>query len=518
MKLRRISIRNFRNLRNVDIRPLKMTVIIGENNAGKSNLLHALRLLFDQQAERLRLDLSRDDINDAARSQGDNYFSITVEVGDLQKHPDLEACFKERIDVDGDETFVTIEGRFEPNQDGDHVWKSHVLPPKSRYNDPIPMSYRMARAVPLYFLNAIRDAERDTRASGRGLLSQLLGEIDFADVQDDVQTYLKNANSALNKGQQVSKLANGLTQELTSFVPGGQSEITVGVADENVSHLTRNFRLNIRKGPSLPQTDISRHGTGLQNLTLIAMFRHKVNSDQKGKPILAIEEPEAHLHPHAQRRLFKDLLRIDTPVFLTTHSPAIVKDADPRSLVLFRSIAPDETAAFQLIQTITESERKDLEQLMRAGRAEIFFARAIIVVEGPCELITFPAFAELLGCDMDRDGISLVSADGNDYSFILRVCKPDQFSIPAIVTYDTDILSTDSASKFLKQARNLGLITDEIYESHKSHTLCLASARKTVLDGVGWIGAVECFEEEVCQCGYLDVVIQTVEKIGRAHV
>lgn len=76
---------------------MKTTVIIGENNAGKSNLLYALRLLLDPQAERLRLGLSEDDINDTARVEGETYFSVTVEIGDLQEHQDVEVCFKERI-------------------------------------------------------------------------------------------------------------------------------------------------------------------------------------------------------------------------------------------------------------------------------------------------------------------------------------------------------------------------------------------------------------------------------------
>ena len=513
MKLRNISIKNFRNLRNVNIRLSKTTVIIGENNAGKSNLLYALRLLFDPQAERLRLDLSADDINDTARSVDEKNFSIRVEIGDLQEHPELEVCFRERIATDGPETFVTIEGRYELDSDGVYEWRSYVLPPDGRYNDPIPMSRRMARALPLYFLDAVRDAARDTRATGRGLLSQLLNDLDYSDVQQDIQSYLKDANAALNRGQEVSKLASGLTRELTSLVPGGQSEVTVAVADENLAHLTRNFRLNVRKNPNLPQTDLSRHGTGLQNLTLVAMFRHSVNTVQTGNPILAIEEPEAHLHPHAQRRLFKDLLKINAPVVMTTHSPEIVKYSDPKNLVLLRATAPDETCTYQLGTSLSEQDSKGLEQLMRGGRAEIFFARSIIIVEGQSELIALPAFAEALGCDLDRDGISLVSADGNNYAFILRACASGQFEIPIVVTYDTDVLSTSHTSKFLRPIRDLGLITPEEFQAHKSHTNCPDSARKALLTGIGWIGAEECFEEVVCHSGYLDVVIQTVENI-----
>lgn len=516
MRLRRVSIRNFRNLRRVDVYPRETTVIIGENNAGKSNLLLALRLLLDPQAERLRLNLSEDDINDAARAEGENYFSVKVEVGDLQKHPRVEICFKERIDKDNERTFVTIEGRFERDDDGIYTWESLVLPPQGRFNEPVPVSRRMMRAISLYFLDAVRDAIRDTRATGRGLLARLLDDVDYTDVQTRVQQHLRNANTALNEGEEISSLAEGITSELTSLVPGGQGEVLIAVADEDLSYLTRNFRLSICRGPDFPQSDISRHGTGLQDLTLMAMFRHTIASEEKGQPILAIEEPGAHLHPHAQRRLFKELTDMDTPVLLTTHSPVIVKHADPLSLVLLRSEAHSDTVPYQLDpDEIDKQDRKDLAQLMRAGRAELFFSRSIIIVEGQTELTALPYFAEALGCELDRDGISLVEAQGNSYAFILRACQPSQFNIPAIVTYDTDDLEENPS--LVREAKKANLIDEETFQSCKNDTPNAPSERKQILDSIGWIGADNCFEEEICRAGYLDIVIKAIKDAEPEH-
>jgi hypothetical protein len=240
------------------------------------------------------------------------------------------------------------------------------------------------------------------------------------------------------------------------------------------------------------------------------MFRHAVASEEKGKPLLAIEEPGAHLHPHAQRRLFKDLAEIDAPVLLTTHSPTIVKYADPSSLILLRLNARGETTAHQLDpEEIGDDDLKDLARLMRGGRAEMFFARSIIIVEGQSELIALPHFAGILGCDLDRDGVSLVQANGNNYAFILRACQQSQFAIPAIVTYDTDVLEHDN--KLLKEAKRANLIDEATCQSCRSKASSVASDRKRVLDNIGWIGAVTCFEKEVCRAGYLDVVIQAIE-------
>ena len=180
MRLRRISIRNFRNLRDVTVTATNPTVIIGENNAGKSNFLYALRLLFDVNAERLRLDLSPADICSQAARDGENWFSVTIEIGDLQKHVELEACFKERLSADGAETFVTVEGKYSKDDNGDFVFQARVLPPDGRASEAIFVTRRMANLLPLYFLDAIRDAGRDTRATGRGVMAQLLSDVSYS--------------------------------------------------------------------------------------------------------------------------------------------------------------------------------------------------------------------------------------------------------------------------------------------------------------------------------------------------
>ena len=511
MKIRKVHIKNFRNLKDVCIYPSKTTVIVGENNAGKSNFIHALRLLLDPQAERIRLDLSEADINDSARKAGELYFLITVEIGDLQKHIDVEAVFRERLDQkkDSKETFITIEGTYKKDDEGFFVFSVNLMPPIGRNNDPVKISPRMHKALPLFYLEALRDAERDTRATGRGVLAQMLEEVDFSDVQEDVQKALGQANQALSSGKQVSSLTEGISRRMTQLTPGGQSSIKLSVSDENPLNIRRNFRLGFQKSPSHSLTDLTRHGTGLQNLALVALFRHRISSSTIGTPILAVEEPEAHLHPHAQRRLFRDLAETDAPVIVTTHSTALVKYADPIGLVLLRS-CDDIACPFQLDREhIDESDLKDLELLMRGGRAELFFARSIIIVEGQSELIALPAFAEILGCDLDRDGISLIEAGGNNFSFILKSCNPKNFSIPCIVTYDTDVLMESNG--LLKEAYKAGLIDIKKRDAaEQGPEQQRPNNRKGLLDELGWFGADECFEEVVCHYGYMQTVLDAI--------
>ncbi len=510
MRIRKIEVKNFRNLQSVCVYPSKTTIIVGENDVGKSNFIHAIRILLDPQADRLRLNLSEKDIYDFAVKNGECWFSILIEIGDLQKHPEVETCFRERISQDGSETFAAIEGKFEKNDDGDYEFHVNVLSPDARSNNPIQMKSRMYRALPLYYLDALRDADNDLRASGRGVLAQLLSAADFSDVEGDIQNHLHEANDALSKGADAKDLSDGVSSQLTQLMPGGQSSVVLTVTEEDPLLIKRGFRLGVKKTPTSGVSDITRHGMGLQNLMQIALFRHRIAKGKIGVPILAIEEPEAHVHPHAQRRLFQDLDSVNTPVIITTHSSAIVKNADPRDLILFRSIS-ETTHSFQLDrEKISEEDLSNLSQLMRGGRSELFFARAIIIVEGESELLSFPAFADALGCNLDRDGISLVDAGSNNFSYILRSCSSSQFSIPTVVTYDSDALV--HSNNLLKEACSAGLIEKNVLELWKN---ALPDKKievgKQILGPLGWIAVDKCFEEQAALNGYLNVILQAIE-------
>jgi len=151
--------------------------------------------------------------------------------------------------------------------------------------------------------------------------------------------------------------------------------------------------------------------------------------------------------------------------------------------------------------------------MVRGGRADVFFARAAVLVEGNSEALALPMFAEVLGLDLDRDGVTILDAGGNAFEYALRVLAAEALNVPTVVTFDTDALSNDP--KLVRVAHRLGLVTNAEFRRVQKERPNVADDRRKVLDGAGWIAADRSFEYEVCSHGYTDTAVDAIRKFGK---
>jgi putative ATP-dependent endonuclease of the OLD family len=508
MQLLEVEVTNFRNFRKVIIRPRQTNVLIGENGAGKSNFLHAMRLVLDPNARQLQAVLSKDDINVDAVSKGEICFRVRIRVN-LTGHEDLRAVFLESIaEVDGVQ-FVDVEGCYQA-ADGGLEWGTVVLPPPASKAKAQRFTPRMAGMLPMLFLDPVRDAAREARVGRGTLLERLMSVVDVSPVEQKLRRAMNSADKALLSAPDVAGLRNSLQSISKALLPGGQARVGLSLSGPDATSLVRTIQvvLGARRGePSVP---LLRHGTGFQNLVLIAMYRHLRDNQTGCYPILAVEEPEAHLHPHAQRRLMSELIQLDGTSFVTTHSPTIAAATDPRNIIRVHASHASAASSFQLEDgRLSDDDASDFRTLVRNGRSEALFARAVIVVEGASEAIALPAFAALLGLDLDRDGVSILDASGNACGYVLRTLGSAGLNVPLVVTFDCDAFAHND--NLLRTALSGGYLTKE--QVRELSTKTTADKRKA-LKAAGWIPVVDDFEAEVCRCGYLPTVVDAIKREG----
>ncbi|MEQ8478122.1 MAG: AAA family ATPase [Fulvivirga sp.] len=180
---------------------------------------------------------------------------------------------------------------------------------------------------------------------------------------------------------------------------------------------------------------------------LFYSFMNRYYNPSQGFTILAIEEPEAHLHPALQRLLYGEVLhKSTTSVIFTTHSTHITSIAPLNSIVHFYQNDKEETeikSSHQL--TLTDKDRNDLQRYLDTKRSELFLSAGVILVEGIAEEYLIPRFAELQGLSLDYNQISVCNVNSNHFTPYVKLLN--ELNIPWCVITDGDYYEEEVDSK-----------------------------------------------------------------------
>lgn len=490
----RVKIKNYRNFKDVDVRLGHKQIIIGENNVGKTNFLKALQLILDPTLSDEDRMLEESDFNDTLVNPMENKEEIVIEVyiENYSNNKTILTVFQDAtVKNEKGKEVLKLTYRFFPYIDyaGNIEYQYNIF----KGNDETKKfgSYER-KYLNLKVIKALRDVESEIRNSRTSPIQRMLKDyaIDKKDLERIAEEYRKNGEEILNLDELVD-LTNNINKRFGAILGSDDFDVSLQAMEISPGRVLSSLKL------LMAQRNTSDISLGLNNILYISMIlqmlqdktvpslikedkynelivlaggdivkdtyeqsqnrnyflkegisdvQHKklYSFMSKNMPIsnavtiLAIEEPEAHLHPVNQRLIYKDVIQnSNNSVLLTTHSTHITAIAPINSIVHLHN---DGTKGTEIHATaampMDEGEFLDVERYLDVKRGEIYLGKAVLLVEGIAEEYVVPRFAELLGKPLDEKGIIVCNINCTNFTPYVKLLH--SLAIPYAVITDGD--------------------------------------------------------------------------------
>ncbi|MCK2005129.1 AAA family ATPase [[Brevibacterium] frigoritolerans] len=468
----RIEIRNFRNFKYVNADLNHKQVIIGENNVGKTNFIRAIQLILDPKLSDDDRFLNETDFFEGLASPMENgeEIKVSIEIRGFEHNQTLLALLSDATISDSPAT-LKLTYHYFPTQynDGSFIYQYRIFmgdKPEVAFT-PQHRRYLNIKVIP-----ALRDVEAEMKNLRKSPINQLIKSYDIRkeelrvisdrlkETSDEVLSIdeLMHLTDSINTrfstiiGQQVDTTVsletidfepNRLLNTLKIMMGQGKrptSETSLGLTnilyislilllleDKTIPSILKEdnyLKLLEEEGSEILTTCykqnknknyILNNSQTLESKKKLYSFMDTYFSNNKGFSILAIEEPESHLHPALQRLIYKDVMKQNTSVLMTTHSPYITSVAPIKSIVHLRSLKEGTSVKTTASLHISPRDEKDLERYVDVKKGEIYFGKGIILVEGVAEEYLIPSFAEELDMPLDKKGIICCTINSTNF-------------------------------------------------------------------------------------------------------
>ena len=486
MFLSRLTIRNFRQFGgedpafSIDFHE-GVTALIGENDSGKTAVIDAIRhALTTRDMEFMRIQPEDFHI----RADGQQTAEITI-CARLSGLTDVEkGAFAEYLTYEGAQVALYVHwfARRLNETPGSRRWVDIAVRSGLAGEGPS-FDVAVRQLLATAYLRPLRDAEREMSPGRGSRLSQILNNFPEIKKGQPFDPASPPAGAAHAANLSLSGLSDYLRHLVDQHegIGGAQKAINndylarLSLAGESLHgrisfaeggteaarlrQILERLELELLAGPDgRPR---GTYGLGSNNLLFMACELLLLGKEPDGLPLLLIEEPEAHLHPQRQLRLMEFLeaaakpsvegTRRQVQIIVTSHSPNLTSKIPLQNLVLLHR-----QGAYSMAEGHTHLSKSDyrfLQRFLDVTKANLFFARGLIVVEGDGEAILVPTLARLIGRDLTEHGVSIVNVGGTGlrrYSRILQRQDPAKgvFATPTACLADMDVMP-DCAPRIL---------------------------------------------------------------------
>jgi len=505
MYIANISIENFRGFSGKKVIELneKLNIFIGHNNSGKTTVIKALQILFDTSySKKLSINdfnrqLSINDLkanppqvvissilkeNEGEAEYSEDIVLVSTMLTKIQRPYEAKITYEFFLpEKEIEEYRATMAAISSPNIEeywseiehsflSKYVWKLYGGDEKLKTvvdND-------ILNKFDFEFMQPIRDVERDLSSGSDSLLKEVIDFFIDYEIKNDTSKTKDEIKGNLQKvKREFAESSQQLMTKLQGRLTAGEKQIVTyaddtgatfdessphfsGVLNETTLYSALRLTLEDKTGIKLPPAN---NGLGYNNLIYIALLLARMQKDAMGEyygsnaklfSVLAIEEPEAHLHPSLQYRFLKflnDNMKSNVrQIFISTHSPNITAASKLDNLIVLNKEKEEIEVAypgrvFDLKNKDDKASKAYIERYLDVTKSDMLFAKRIILVEGISEQLLLPIFTRYLNGDLVDSHVAVINIGGRYFSHFLKLFDRDksEYAINKRVAVITDL-------------------------------------------------------------------------------
>jgi len=499
IQLKQLRVHGFRGLDNLEIDFEPTTVLVGTNNAGKTTLLKSLQLALSNTFQ-----ITDDDFHYSDAVIRDKiiidilFISIDVDGNPVAEFEDKWATVftTDRIGIDGiGNQFLAFRTVVEENlirktykkkqfvidEWGDFNHETEGYWYSKEYDNELSFYFD---EIPFFYLDANRDILDDLK-NKTSFLGKILSSITYNPADRElIESLIKELNKETIERSEILKNLHTTLEELDTAMDNPQNTVDITPFTKKIRDLNKGVKINYS------QFSMEYHGMGTRSWSSLLILKAFILQNKKLAdesqvayyPIIAIEEPESHLHPNAQKKLYSQINNIVGQKIVATHSSYIAGSAKLKEVRSINRITSN-IAIGKFLESEFNSEdiRKIYRQVINT-RGELFFSKLVILFEGETEEQALPI---TIIRHLDKNPIELgvdfigVGGSGNYLPFIRFF---EAFNVPYLIFSDNEV------------------------EANATVTNQISKSKLNDMNKVVFLNSGNDFEKELCVNGYIDEV------------
>ncbi len=478
--LKCVRISNFRSIENIEVDLGATNILIGQNNAGKSNFLRALDIAFNGSKT-----ISEEDI---FIEHNEHLSKNKKAIIDLKICPfngkTVDKNFSEFWTSVFTDKWITIDEiagsyvgirtiiEFDIKKNDYVIVKKPII----EWNDSIEtakvgkkQTYTsdMYDYINDYYMDAKRDIITDIR-DRKSYFGRATSKIDLTeDKIEELEAKLNSVNQEMIDNIAAINETNESLSKISTTMGSSNSRVQIEPLTRKIGDLHKGMDITFKEGETA-SFSVMQHGMGTRSwisfLTLgayVDFFHRSIKEDDEESDdlvILSLEEPEAHLHPQAQRQIYQQLESFKGQKIVSTHSASILAQADLDNIIHFKKVNGKTCAKRFEKSNYQSNEIAKIEREVINTHGELIFSSAIVLCEGITEEQALPVFfREFFGIEPVFLGINIIGIGGQNYQTYLKFVR--EFELRWYIFSDGE-----SAAK--KSVRNaVKILTTEEYDT-----------------------------------------------------